>query len=469
MSRTKIIATVGPACRAKKEMKELMRAGVNVFRLNFSHSTHDAHAESIKYIRQAAKEVKRPVAILADIQGPKIRTGKLAEGSVVLRRGKKVCLTAKPTVGSTELLHVAYDALLSVVKKNMLILLSEGEIALRVVAVHNDRVECAVVHGGPLGENKGVHMLGVTLPSAFTKKDKKDISFAVEHGVDYLAISFVQNAYDIQVVKTYLKKIGGSLPLIAKIEKPEAVRNLPSIMQEVQGVMVARGDLGIEGKLEEVPIWQKRIIREANQNGKIVVTATQMLESMITMPTPTRAEVTDVANAIFDGTDAIMLSGETAVGKYGVKAVRTMSRIARAAERSNLINYHYDRYDAHQTSTTFAIAHAAMHAAREANVKAIVVFTVSGFTAQFISKRRPSVPIFALTPLRQTYNQLSLLWDVRPILTSLEKDIDVAILFGTESILRQRLLKKGDRVVIVFGDADVPGGTDRMKIITLGE
>jgi len=470
MLHTKIIATIGPASATMRTIKELIASGVNVFRLNFSHSSLSEHAQSILYIRMSAQQMKVPISIIADLQGPKIRTGKLKEGGVLLRRGRQVRLTVRPCVGDERCIPVDYPKLPAVVKKNMTILLNEGMITLRVRSKTRYNIHCVVVNGGFLGERKGIHVSGVQLATVFTKKDQKDIVFALKKGVDYIALSFVRTAEDIRRVRLFLEKRGyTSVPLIAKIEKPEAVHNVRKILSEVQGVMVARGDLGVEGKLEQVPIWQKKIIREANKTGKIVITATQMLESMMYAISPTRAEVSDVANAVFDGTGAVMLSGETAVGKYPVRTLKTMRRIVNAAERSDLIPYYMDEFSKSDTSATFSIAHAAINAARDACVKAIIVFTISGFTAHVVSKRRPSIPIFALTPHESAYNRMALFWGVYPLCTTLGKGIDQVIGHGVTIIQRRKLLKKGDRAVVVFGTAKSSGGTDRMRIITIGE
>ncbi|MBU1864531.1 MAG: pyruvate kinase [Candidatus Omnitrophica bacterium] len=469
MHHTKIIATIGPASSEKRIIGELMQAGVNVFRLNFSHGTHKERRDNIRNIRDCAKKLKLPIAIMADIQGPKIRTGNLKNTVVHLRKGSTVRLTTKRISGDEKIIGVDYAQFSSVVKKGTTVLLSEGMITLRVMSTSNDTVICKVIQGGIVGERKGVNIIGMHVASIITKKDRHDIRFALSQKVDYFALSFVRSAADVITIKKFIKGLGYTIPLIAKIEKPEAVDNVREILSEVEGVMVARGDLGVEGRLEEIPIWQKKIIAEANRCGKMVITATQMLESMIFARKPTRAEVTDVANAIFDGTCALMLSGETAVGKYPVQVIQTMHRIIHAAEKSDFINYYFDQFDRKVSSATFSVAHAAIDAARDAQVKAIVVFTISGFTARFISKRRPHVPIFALTPDTQVYNQMSLFWGVYPIGTTLGKNIYRVLRHGEKQLLKKKLLKKGDRAVVVFGSVQKSGGTDQMKIVTIGE
>ena len=468
MIRTKIVATIGPASSKKSMIHSLVRSGVSVFRLNFSHGSHREHLSAIKAIRSISGTLNHSVGIIADLQGPKIRTGLFKEKVALLKRGRTVTITTEKTTGDETLIAVDYHALPQVVKKGMTILLSEGTIKLKVISKNKKRIRCRVVRGGVIGEHKGVNVIGIKLASAFTAKDKRDITFALRHNIDYFALSFVRNVDDVLTIKRFIKSKGGGVPLIAKIEKPEAVRNLKSILPEVAGVMVARGDLGVEGDLESVPIWQKKIIQKAHRQGKFVITATQMLESMISMPMPTRAEVTDVANAIFDGTGAVMLSGETAVGKYPLQVIKTMRRIISKAEKSNLSHYHIDSFHTAIDSRTYSIAHAAIDAAHEANVKGIIALTISGETVTFISKRRPEAPIFAFTPHEEVYRRMSIYWGVTPLKTAVGKDVDAVIDRAVSMLMKNKLLKKGDRVVVVFGPRGATGGTDRMKIMTLG-
>lgn len=469
MNRAKIIATVGPATESPEMLQKLMEAGVNVFRLNFSHATPEIHAERVDNIRAIAKKLKKSVAILGDLQGPKIRTGLLEVEPTILETGSVIELTTDKIKGTPERISVDFEEFPNVVKEGMDVLLCEGLIRLKALSVDGNTVKCEVVRGGELGERKGINMIGVKLASALTEKDKVDVRNAIKKQVDYVALSFVRNAADVQGLKAYMNEHGGELPIIAKIEKPEAVEDLESILEEVEGVMVARGDLGVETDLEHVPVIQKNIIKMAHRKGKPVITATQMLESMIKAPSPTRAEVTDVANAVFDGTCAVMLSGETAVGDFPDEVIRTMRRIVEAAEESEFVNYNCDKYCSERTSSQFAVAHSSVNAAKEANTEAIVVFTLSGETAKVIANRRPDVPIFAFTPYENVYNRMALWWGVTPILTKFEKNINVAIRRGEETVIEQDLLKKGDRVVLVFGPTEIEGNTNQMKIITLGE
>jgi pyruvate kinase len=469
MPRAKIVATIGPASSKPAVVKKLILSGVNVFRLNFSHGDHGEHERSIRSIRRIAETLKKPVTIIADLQGPKIRTGRLREKVVLLKRGNSIVLTTKKTLGGAERISIDYAQLPTVVSKGTIILLSEGMVRLRVISKQKDTISCRVLRGGVVGERKGVNIIGIKLASAFTAKDRADIRFALKEKVDYFALSFVRDALDVKKVKAYIARFKADVPIIAKIEKPEAVRVIRSILAEVSGVMVARGDLGVEGDLESVPIWQKKIIRLANKSGRFVITATQMLESMITLPMPTRAEVSDVANAIFDGTCAVMLSGETAIGKYPVAVIQTMRRIVIKAERSNLSHYYRDDFDAKNDTMTYSIAHAAIDAACEAKVKAIVVFTISGATATFLAKRRPNVPIFAFTPHETVFRRINIFWGVTPMRAPIGKDIDRVINTAAAQLIRMKHLKNGDRIVVVFGARDTSGGTDRMKIMQVGQ
>lgn len=467
MYKTKIIATVGPVSNSKRIIRNLIESGVSAFRLNFSHGAHEEHKKSILLIRDIAEKMGKAISIIADLQGPKIRTGKLENGVVIFKRGQIVKLTIDETIGNEKVVSVDYPKFVDVVRKGMIVLLSEGLIRLRVEEKGQKSVTCKVLQGGILGERKGVNVIGIRLESALTEKDKRDIRFVLKYGVDYFALSFVSEAADVLYLREFLKRHKCETPIIAKIERPQAVKNLRGILGASAGVMVARGDLGVEGKLEEVPIWQKKIIRAANREGKLVVTATQMLESMMGLPRPTRAEVTDVASAILDGTCAVMLSGETAVGKYPVKTVKMMRRISASVAKSNLVRYYDDRFSKKRSSPTFSIAHAAVNAAREAAVKGIIVFTLSGKTARYISLRRPAVPIFALSPSKKVRDMMALWWGIIPVPTELEENISVAIKRGCDFILKRGILKKADQVVLVYGETNIKGGTDQMRIVTL--
>lgn len=483
MVKTKIIATVGPACSSAGMLKKLVLSGVNVFRLNFSHGTHDEHASVISNIRKISNQLKRPVAILQDLQGPKIRLGRFAEGNpITVTRGEVLTLTSRNVIGGgarhNRIIPVNYASLAKDVKKGNKILLDDGRIQLKVLGIHGKDVECRVVYGGKLSERKGVNFTGSTITaSAITPKDRLDLAFGLKHKVDLIALSFVRSPQDVTTLRGLIKEAGADVPIIAKIEKADAVRRLNKIISVSDGIMVARGDLGVEVSPEKVPSIQKKIIEEANRRGVTVITATQMLESMIQNPHPTRAEVSDVANAIFDGTDVVMLSGETAVGNYPVAAVKMMHKIARQAEESSL-PYPLPRRrrdmlmarDKRRNNEFYAeaIAHAAYHVASESNARTIVVFTMSGATAQLVSKLRPTVPIIALTPDDKVYSRLCILWGVIPLKTKIGRNTDELISAGERIILEKKLLKRGDAVVIIAGTTPMRGATNMMKLYKIG-
>ncbi len=469
MTRTKIVATIGPASSSKKILRELILSGVDMIRLNFSHGSHKEHKVVIDNIRSVAERMHKYIPIMADLQGPKIRTGLLKDKIVTLKRGQKIILTIKKIKGDENLMPVDYKLLPKVVSKGMIILLNEGLVKLRVESRSGENIKCVILRGGWVGEHKGINILNIKLASSFTDKDKRDIKFAISQKVDYFALSFVRDKNDVELVKKFIARAGGDQPLIAKIEKPEAVKAIKSILQSADGVMVARGDLGVEGDLEHVPIWQKRIIYEANRASKIVITATQMLESMISAPMPTRAEVTDVSNAIFEGTCAVMLSGETAMGKYPVQTVKMMNRIISTAEKSQIYEYALDFFTNKDDSSTYSIAHAAINAAQEARVKGIIVLTMSGTTATFISKRRPKAKLFAFSPDPAVSRRMNAYWGVTPSVVEKSKNLDKAIKSAAAEIQKRKWLKRGDRVVVVYGGVDTTGGTDRMKIMRLGD
>src|SRR6266699_3625974 len=422
MRRTKIVCTIGPATNSEERLEELMRAGMNVARLNFSHGTHSVHAVVIERIRTISARLGWPIAILQDLQGPKIRTGELENGQPVkLVDGATVTITTRPVVGNAQTVATTYTPLPQDVKPGDRILLDDGLLELRELNSNETDVECQVVHGGMLKEHKGINLPGVHVSApALTEKDRKDLIFVVMHDVDYVALSFVRQPEDVLEAKYLIRQFqvekgekeqAKTLPLIAKLEKPEAVAHLDQILDVVDGVMVARGDLGVEMAPEKVPLIQKRIIAACHDRGLPVITATQMLESMITHPRPTRAEASDVANAILDGTDALMLSAETATGAYPLEAVQMMGSIAQETEA----DYRRARQPQCQHLTpAHAVSHAARALAEETSVQAIVVFTRSGASAHLISTDRPRTPILAYTPSEHVYRQLALWWGVWP-------------------------------------------------------
>jgi pyruvate kinase len=449
--RAKIVATLGPATDPEGKLEWLLLAGVDVVRLNFSHGTHAEHAERIRRVRAASERLGQPVAIMQDLQGPKIRTGNLIGGKPVeLRPGAELRITTRQVEGTAECVSTTYEALPQDCRPGDTILLNDGRMRLSVLASSGDEVRAQVVDGGLLGEHKGINLPGVAVSApALTEKDKEDLAFGLAVGVDYVALSFVRQAADLHLARAFIEQHGetrGSVPLIAKIEKPEAINCLDEIVAASDGVMVARGDLGVELAAEQVPPLQKTIIRKANRRGIPVITATQMLESMIEEPTPTRAEASDVANSIWDGTDAVMLSAETAAGSYPVEAVETMHRIVVHAEATGR---HEERADDHRMSDARAISHAARFLAEGRNVAAIVAFSQTGRTAHLLSQDRPRVPIYAFTPNPATYQRLALWWGVRPIIGKLAAHGEALIDEMEEILLARRDVTPGDRLVVV--------------------
>lgn len=468
---TKIIATIGPASCSKSMIRRLISAGMDVARLNFSHGSHAEHEKIITAIHAVAKEMNKPISILCDLQGPKIRTGTLKHGKpVLLKKNNTIAITTRNITGTAAMIATTYKKLPRDVKKEDTILLDDGLIELRVLSKTTDAVTCSIITGGLLKEHKGINLPGVPVSApSLTEKDKKDLLFCIARDIDYFALSFVRSARDIQSIKSILKKNNAPIPVIAKIEKPEAVHNCDAILHLADGIMVARGDLGVELKPEQVPIIQKHIIRKAIYANKPVITATQMLESMNTNPIPTRAEASDVANAIFDGTDAIMLSGETATGKYPVKAVQTMAKIADEAEHSSLIHYNMQYQKDPEDLIPHAVAQSSVNILHEVDAKALVVFSWSGRTPKLISKQRPSKPIYAFTPFKNIYNRMSLVWGVIPLLIDPYKDTKRLIAAGEEILLARRCIKRNDLIVILTGLARKSGSTNLIKLHRVGQ
>lgn len=475
--RTKIVATIGPATASPRKLKQLLAAGVDVFRINFSHGTHDSHRAVIRALRRLAQQRGHPLAILADISGPKIRIGQIAPDPLRIRKGHSLRLTTRRIVGTKDLLPINFAALPRVVAEGDPIALDDGRLLLKVAQVRGDEILCRIIVGGMLASHKGVNLPKTRLPLSLpTNKDKEDIRFALKEGVDFLGVSFVRNVKDIQHVRAFLKRHKADIPIIAKIEKRDALENITAIIETADGAMIARGDLGIETPLEDVPLAQKRIIALCNQKGKPVITATQMLESMITSYRPTRAEVTDIANAILDGTDAVMLSAETAIGHYPVAAVRMMSKIARATEAS--LDYSAllaGKGILRSGSVPDAISHAACHIANDLRLAAIICYSQYGYTARMVARYRPQCPIHAFSTAQETLNRLCLTWGVMPIhapsITQREKKtLNPHVLFRkiTELTLKHKLVKKGDRVVITAGlPLLMPGTTNFIQVVDL--
>jgi pyruvate kinase len=476
----KIVCTLGPSSNTKDKILALVRAGMNVARLNFSHGTHEDHAKMIQIVRQISDEVGTPITILQDLQGPKLRIGKLPEGFIELKAGDEVALSSSEDfVSDPNDIFIPFEVpdLHKAVQPGNHILLDDGQLEMEVTGITGDRIDAVVVLGGTLKSNKGVNLPGanLTFPS-FTEKDRIDLEFGLKHDVDMIAISFVKTAADIETVRRAIEELAPTpsqkkTPIIAKLERPEALQNLEEIMQVTDGVMVARGDLGVEMSPAGVPIAQKEIIASANRHARYVITATQMLDSMITNPRPTRAEATDVANAVFDGTDAVMLSGETAAGKYPVEAVSMMDSIVRRAEaNSKQWGKTVDEINDGSRSDAISITRAAKSLASDRNVIAIVVFTQSGRTARLMSKARPDVPILAFTPEARTYEQMGLFWGVSPMLVPFADTLETMIKHVETAISATTDLKPGQQVILITG---FPIGAHRQPNLallhTLGE
>jgi len=469
-NKTKIIATIGPASSSISTLRRMISAGMNVARLNFSHGTYDQHFEVIQTIRGLSEEMNRSVAILLDLQGPKIRTGTLKNGAPVQLKNKATFqITSRKVPGTAEIVSTTYKNLPGDVKPGDTIQIDDGLIKLKVVSKTKDTVTCTVIIGGPLKEHKGINLPGVKVSApSLTPKDIKDLKYGIKVGVDYFALSFVRSAEDLKQIKAIIKKQRSDVPVIAKIEKPEAVKNIDRIIEAADGIMVARGDLGVELRPELVPNIQKEIITKSRKANKLVITATQMLETMCVNSIPTRAEASDVANAIFDGTDAVMLSGETASGKYPVKAIQMMRRIATQAENSDFMKYNMQYEKDVKNLVVHAISQSAVNIHHEVNAKAIFAFSVSGKTSKLISKQRPSSPIYAFSPSKSIYNRMSLVWGVCPVLIKPINDAVKLILEGEKAAIKNKHVKKNDLVIIVTGLALTKGSTNLIKLHTVG-
>ena len=471
--RAKIVATLGPASNTESSFRNLVRAGIDVARLNFSHGTHEEKKALIQMVRKISREEHKPLCILGDLQGPKIRTNKLVDGKpVLLEAGKRLTITPREILGTAEIVGTTFKTLAENVEQGSRILLSDGLIELRVHEVVGEDVVCEIINGGMLGEKKGINLPGipVRVPS-LTEKDAADLEFALKNGVDAIAVSFVRTAEDVRLVRNRVSALGGETWIIAKLEKPQAIEHLDSILQVADGVMVARGDLGVEVPPEKVPAIQKHIIRRAAEYRKPVITATQMLESMIENPRPTRAEASDVANAVYDGTDAVMLSAESAAGKYPTEAVAMMARIVQEAER-NIKEEAFQnqrRHLRHHLSIAETICEATAHAADDLDLRGIALFTESGTTARQLSNYHPSSPIFALSPIEVTVNRLNLLWGTTPIrcpkVNSTEALVNVA-----ESLLEQDgFVRQREVIAIVAGTRTKSGSTNFLRLHVIGE
>jgi pyruvate kinase len=467
LKRTKIIATIGPASSSRAIIAQLIRAGMNAARLNFSHGERKDHSRRIRLIRREAVKAGKQIAIIQDLQGPKLRVGNMRNDAIALKRGEEVMLTTRKVIGTSEMISVTYPRLTKDLKIGDTILLDDGRLEIRVIKKVASGLTCKVIRGGDLKSHKGMNFpdAHLTLPS-LSNKDKEDLLFGVQQGVDYLALSFVRSADDILRARRFIQALGADIPIIAKIEKPEAIQNLDEIIIAADGIMVARGDLGVEMSPEQVPLLQKRIIMACTEAEKPVITATQMLESMIENSQPTRAEASDVANAILDGSDCVMLSGETAVGKYPVQSVEFMTKIAMAAEAS--LAPRPPDITIHRLGET--IAHAACRAVEELPARAIVTFTQTGAMALLVSKHKPRVPIIAATPIEQVARKMSLYWGVMPVIMKGRRTTDDMVTAVENAMLKQKLIKAGDIVVLTAGvPVGVAGTTNTMKIHNVGE
>src|SRR6266446_1234480 len=470
---SKIVCTIGPASRSPRIIDRLLRAGMDVARLNFSHGSHANHAESIAMLRAAASQIHKPIAILADLQGPKIRTGPLAGGApVILRTGQTFIITTARVLGDSTRVSTVFKPLPREVHRGDRILLSDGLIELRVEQVRGREVICEVVNGGALGEHKGINLPGIKLRvPALTPKDREDLLFALKHGANYIAVSFVRRPEDVVLAKTLIRRAGKDTPVIAKLEKPEAIENLDAILRVADGVMVARGDLGVEMSPERVPVVRKTIIKRAREFRRPVITATQMLESMTENPRPTRAEASDVANAIFDGSDAVMLSAETASGKYPVEAVSMMARIILEAEASmtQLPPTPRRRRENQTYSVAETICESIAHAAEELPMGAIAVFTESGNTARMLSKHLPKACIYAFSRNLEVCNRMNALWGVQPIYKTQWNSAEEMVRTAEKDLLPKGIIRTGDVLGLVAGTRLTSGATNFMRLHTVGE
>ncbi len=467
MRRTKIVCTIGPVSRSKESIQKLIEAGMDVARLNFSHETREIHGRVMAEIRDVSDRLGRPVATLQDLAGPKIRVGPIENGPITLTPGQTFTLTAREIPGSIDRVSITYPNLPGEVRPGDCLLLSDGDLELVVEEISGEDIRCRVVVGGPLNSFKGINLpaRSIRIPS-LTDKDREDLAFGVQQGVDYIALSFVRTAGDVEEARSLIREAGGNTPIIAKIEKREALENIEEILRVVDGLMIARGDLGVETPIEEVPKVQKRLIGLANRAGKPVITATQMLRSMVDSPSPTRAEVTDVANAILDGTDAVMLSEETAVGNHPFKAVEIMSRIAESTEESFPFHEWTSKFGrGSEKSQQEAVAHSACQLAESIGASAIIACTQSGSTTRLVSKYRPSQPIIAMTPDEMTGRQLAIIWGSVPLQIEKTENLDEMEREAIHLAQESGLVKSGQTIVLIAGyPMHVSGTTNLIKV-----
>ena len=474
MRKTKIVCTLGPASRNPEMIEQLINSGLNLARLNFSHGTHEYHAETIKMFREVRDRLGVSAAILLDTKGPEIRIGDFKNNSEILKDGQKFTLTTKDIKGSIDQVSITYKDLPAQLSAGNAVLLDDGNIELRVLSCTEDDILCEVIHGGKISNHKGVNIPRVILDMPYmSPQDKEDVKFGIEHQVDFIAASFVRRKEDVIELRKFIDYHGGhEIKIISKIENIEGVDNFDEILTHSDGIMVARGDMGVEVEYERLPGIQKRFIKKCYQAGKMVITATQMLESMIEHPNPTRAEITDVANAVFDGTSAVMLSGETAMGKYPVLAVKAMAKIANQAEHDMFESKssHEFKCEIDSADTTDAICDAACRAARDLHAKALIAITKGGTTARGISKYRPRSPIVAATYSEKTFHQLSLSWGVVPVLALFQNTANDLIRHGIDCAKTLDIVSDNDVVVVTAGvPVGEQGNTNLIKVEIVGK
>ena len=468
--RTKIVATLGPASTDRETLERMIAAGMDVVRMNFSHGTADEHRARVEMVRMLARNAGRAVGVLVDLQGPKIRIGKFKDNKIELVAGEKFVLDADCQLGDQNVVGLDYVNLPKDVRKGDTLLLDDGRIVLGVASVRGARINCVVELGGPLSNNKGINRKGggLTAP-ALTEKDKQDIKTAAELKADFLGVSFPRSGADMKWARDLMRKAGGNSLMVAKIERAEAIDALDEIIDASDVIMVARGDLAVEVGDAVVPALQKRMIRAAREKNKLVITATQMMESMISNPIPTRAEVSDVANAVLDGTDAVMLSGETAAGKYPVETVAAMARVCVEAEKEDPALYERAHRDP-PTEVEEAIARAAVYTANNLNIKAIAAMTQSGKTASLMSRLSTAVPIYALSSVVETRRRVSLFRGVYPVIFKGARDAELALSLAEDELLRRGVVQDGDYIVLTIGEPfGKAGGTNTMKVVKVGE
>lgn len=469
MRRTKIVCTLGPASSSEEVMEAMLLAGMNVARLNFSHGTHEGHGQTIDTFRKVRDNLGVAAAVMLDTKGPEIRTRDFGCGKVMLEDGQEFTLTTEKISGDETRVSITYKNLPNELNAGDTVLIDDGKIRLTVLDTTETEVRCRVENGGQVSNHKGINIPKIALDMEYlSQKDKEDLLFGIEKDVDYIAASFIRKADDVKMLRSFLDiNGGGRIKIISKIENLEGIENFEEILELSDGIMVARGDMGVEVDFERLPGIQKRFIKRCQQMGKICITATHMLESMISSPVPTRAEITDVANAVFDGTSAVMLSGESAMGQYPVEAVAAMAKIARQAEKDapRYIPGNNVRHEMDAEDTTNAVGHAACTLANDIKAEAIMAITKTGYTAARMSKFRPSIKIIAATPEEKAFHQASMQWGVEPVLTSNATNVEILIYKCVEEAKSAGLIAAGDKIVISAGvPLDIPGNTNMIRV-----